>query len=142
MKVSSRVAGPIAAIVAMAGVVVWLFWPFFVALLASDPACGSIAIKDVCKAETLRLGGNLGFSHTHRLTVRVTGQINGTAIITNPLAYPGPTETVIAGSVDQEWSGDHYTDTAEIRFAPRDVRSGSLTVEYEFHCTPSLSPSN
>jgi len=127
-------------VVAVAGVVAWLFWPFFLALFASDPSSGSIAIKDVSKAETFKLGDNLGFGDTHRVTIRVTGQLDGTAGISNPIT--GNTLTPIGGTVDLEWSGDYYTNRADIRYVPQDVRGGSLTIAYEFHVVPSLSPSN
>ena len=140
MKVPMRVAGPIAAIVAVAGVIALLFWPHFVALFASDPCSGSIAIKDVSKAETLRLGGNLGLGDTFRMSIRVTGHLDGTAGISNPIT--DNTLTTICGPVDLEWTGDFYTTSAEIRYVPQDVRSGNLTVEYSFYLAPSSSPSN
>jgi len=141
MRRLSQVAGPIAAGVAWVVVGIWLFWPHLVAVLAADPSEGSMAIRDVSKAETLKLGGQLGLGSTHSLTIRVRGVLDGTATIAHPFALQGESPTTISGAVEQEWSGDLYSDSVEIRYSPQDVRGGNLRVTYQFHRVPGVSPS-
>lgn len=141
MRRPAQVAGPIVAVVAWVVVGIWMFWPHLVAVLAADPSEGSIAIRDVAKAETLKMGGQLGLGNTHQLTIHVSGVVDGTATISNPLALPGESPATISGAVELRWSGDFYSDAAEIRYSPQDVRGGNLAVTYQFHRVPGVSPS-
>src|SRR4051794_17060235 len=100
----------VAASVALAG------WAF------SSP---SVSVRDVREAESLILGQATGNHHTWGISIRGSGRIDGEATITLLLAGQPYKVEKLSGEVDFEWGGDWYSETAEVRYEPANVRSGN-----------------
>lgn len=107
-----------------------VLWPCLVVLLA---ACSDRqSIEDARMPATLILSAPKASTHAYAIRVRVRGEIDGSATIALML-HGGPYKTrPLSGKVDFIWDGDWYEDTAEVRYTPNDVRSGRLSLEYEF----------
>jgi hypothetical protein len=65
----------------------------------------------------------------HYLTVRIFGTIDGAATITDPW---GLTNQIGPGQFDLQLANEYYDLTANIKYSPTNVRSGTLTVQYDF----------
>lgn len=112
-------------LVALLGLAVWL-------LCAPHILMPNVALVDVRQPQTLVLGKKTG-SPAHGITIRGSGQIDGEATI-SLLLHDEPYKVAkINGHVDFEWGGDWYSETAEIRYAPTNVRSGKVVLHYKFH---------
>ncbi|MFO0964223.1 MAG: hypothetical protein U0793_01365 [Gemmataceae bacterium] len=106
---------------------------FLVALAAWALSRPCVAVHDVRRAETLVLGKRTGSPYTHAISIHGSGSIDGDAIISLLLnGRPYKTET-LRGAVRFDWGGDWYSETAEVRYEPGEVRSGSITLCYQFH---------
>jgi len=107
--------------------------PLLAALLSGcNPGHRAQSVADVTKAETITLKKNTGQGHIHFLTITGSGEIQGTAEISlmeNGKSYR--TEK-LSGPVKFEWGNDWYSDTADIRYAPKSVTGGNLRLEYRF----------
>ena len=89
-------------------------------------------IKDANKPETLILQKKAAQGSIVSYKIHGSGSISGTAeiqIILNNSVYH--TET-INGNISFTWGGDWYSDTAEIRYIPKDVSGGHILIEYSF----------
>ena len=104
----------------------WLLWASFIKM-------PSVSVSDVMRNETLVLGTKTGKPYTHGVTIRGSGEIDGDATIS--LMLNGETYKVakLHGSIDFEWGGDWYSETAEVLYEPTNVRSGNVALHYKFH---------
>ncbi len=92
-----------------------------------------VMVKEVRQPETLIITHPASNVHIHSLTVRGAGEIDGQASITLMLnGQPYKTES-LGGTVDFQWHGDWYEQTAEIRYDPVNARSGEVLLHYRFH---------
>ncbi len=90
-------------------------------------------LPDVTKPDTVTLMKNPGQGPIHSLTVTGLGEIDGDAVIILML-NGGPYKTEpLSGTVDFKWSGDWYSDQAEIRYTPTSVKGGKLRLRYRFN---------
>lgn len=101
-------------------------------LLSARPDSPRVAVSDVRRAETLMLGKETGDPYTHGLTIRGSGEIDGDATIA--LLFGGQPYKVakLSGKVHFVWGGDWYSETAEVRYVPGEVRSGKVVLHYRF----------
>jgi len=105
-------------------------------ILITLAACGAFRQKteigDISKPETLILKKGPQQSHIHRLKIQFTGRLDGDAEINLMLnGEPYRTHT-LSGSFNIEYASDWYSGSAELRYRPRDVRSGNIRVIYWF----------
>jgi len=104
-----------------------------VAVLAG---CGTVSrtqeVSDVTKAETIILKKKPGQGHVHYLTITGAGALQGTAEI-NLIENVKPYRTErLSGSVNFQWNGVWYADSAEIRYSPSSVTGGNVRLGYQF----------
>lgn len=90
-------------------------------------------VRDVRQSETIILRNRDTSEFVHSLTIRGSGEIDGTGEISlllkgNPYKF-----AQVNGTVDFDWIGDWYGESAEVRYEPRDVRSGRIVLHYQFH---------
>ena len=102
-------------------------------LYAQSSALPSVSVSDVRQPETIVLDRETGYDNVRWLTVRGAGFLNGEATIS--LVVDGQPYRVepLKGEIDFEWGGDWYSETAEIRYEPGEVRSGTVSLHYKFH---------
>ena len=93
----------------------------------------SVAVRDVLHHETLVLGEKTGSRHTHGITIRGSGEVDGEATVALLLDGQPYKVAPLNGRVAFEWGGDWYSETAEIRYTPTNVRSGKVVLHYRFH---------
>ena len=104
----------------------WFLW-------ASFDKMSSVSVSDVRQGETLVLGTKTGSHHTHGVTIRGSGEIEGDATISLLLNGEPYKAATLNGRIDFEWGGDWYSETAEVRYEPADVRAGEVVLHYRFH---------
>jgi hypothetical protein len=92
----------------------------------------NVAVKDVCQPETLVIGRATGSPYTHGITIRGSGYIDGEATISLLLHGQPYQSAKLSGNVDFRWGGEWYSETAEIRYEPVNVRSGKVVLHYRF----------
>ena len=92
----------------------------------SDP---SASVRDVREAETLVLGSPTGGS-AYAISIRGSGRLDGEATITLLLGGQPYRVERVTGPVDFRWGGDWYSETAEVRYEPANVRSGKVVLHY------------
>jgi hypothetical protein len=95
----------------------------------SDP---SVSVRDVRQPETLVLGVETGHP-AYSISIHGSGRIDGEATITLLLGGQPYRVEKLSGRVDFRWGGDWYSETAEVRYEPADVRSGKVVL----HCSIS-----
>ncbi len=103
----------------------WLIWQQLTAM-------SEVSITDVRQPETLLLT-DPEVDLPHAITIRGSGEIDGHATIS--LMYDGKPDRTeqLSGSVEFEWGGDWYDESAEVRYEPNDVQGGHVTLHYKFH---------
>jgi hypothetical protein len=90
-------------------------------------------VRNVREAETLVLGRETGSPYTWAISIRGSGRIDGEATISLLMGEGRPYQTEhLSGTVDFEWSGDWYSETARVRYEPVNVRSGNVVLRYRF----------
>jgi hypothetical protein len=103
-------------------------------LLATAALCGcgrkqSTRVADVTQPATLSLSpARSQGDSVHGLALRIHGRIDGAAMISASVL---PTQHV-AGAFEIQYSGDYYETHCAIQYSPENVRSGNVTVDYEF----------
>ncbi len=120
-KKGLTVASSIVALIAVASYV----WLSFLRL-------PSVSVSDVKQRETLVLGKEAG-KPIFGMMIRGSGHIEGEAEIALILGGHPYRVVNLSGTVEFEWGGDWYSETAEVRYEPKNVRSGQLTLRYQFH---------
>jgi hypothetical protein len=90
----------------------------------------SVAVRDVRQAEVLVLATKKTDRHPIAISIHCFGQIDGEATITLLVGGQPYRIEKLSGSVDFEWGGDWYSETAKVRYEPVDVRSGKLVLHY------------
>jgi hypothetical protein len=90
------------------------------------------AVRDVRKPETivLKKGSNQG--HIVSIHIHCFGEIIGDATICLMHGDEAYRTEKLTGTVNFTWGGEWYTDSAEIRYQPGDVKSGHLSITYDF----------
>ena len=89
-------------------------------------------VPDVTKPQTIVLKKKPGQGGIHYLTITGSGEIKGTAeisLIENGKPYR---KEALSGPVCFEWKNDWYADSAELRYEPKFVSGGNLSLEYRF----------
>lgn len=89
-------------------------------------------ISDVTRAETSVLKKKATQGTVHGLSIVGAGAIVGTAEVQWILDAKVYRKETISGPVRFEFAGDWYYDAVEIRYIPRDVSSGEITLTSEF----------
>lgn len=90
-------------------------------------------VADVTKSETIELKKASSQGNIHSITVVGKGRIDGAAEIVLILnGKPYKTESIL-GDVNFSWGGDWYSDYAKIDYKPSSVKSGNLSLQYEFN---------
>jgi len=92
----------------------------------------SVRVTDVRKDEVITLKNTHNQQHVYGIEIRGTGKVDGDATITLMLKGKPYKVEKLKGPVGFKWGGDWYSDTAEIRYAPNNVNSGEIVVEYKF----------
>jgi hypothetical protein len=105
--------------------IAWYVWSSFIMM-------PSVTVSDVHQRETLVLGSKVGNPYTYGITIRGSGNIDGEAIISLMLNGEPYKVAKLSSKFDFEWGGDWYSETAEVRYEPRNVRSGRVTLRYRF----------
>ena len=90
-------------------------------------------VADVTKPETISLAKQSGQGNIHSFSITGSGQIEGNAIIKVLLDGKPYKDEQLSGVVDFHWSGDWYSDSAEIKYEPLSVKTGSLALTYRFN---------
>lgn len=111
---------------AMVAAAVWFLFPGFILL-------ARVTVNDVRKPENLVLRTSSDGTRIYALTVRGSGEIAGKATVSLLLNNSPYRTEQLSGKIDFEWRGDWYSNTANIRYEPTDVRSGNVVLKYEFH---------
>jgi hypothetical protein len=91
-----------------------------------------VRVQNVRQPETIVLGQKTG-KHVHGLTVHGIGDLDGEAAISLMVNGQPYRSEDLKGKVDFKWDGDYYSETAEFRYEPKDVRGGNVELHYEFH---------
>ncbi|HMF16053.1 MAG TPA: hypothetical protein VKE98_02550 [Gemmataceae bacterium] len=107
----------------LVAIAVWFF---------ADPLLPNVTISDVRRPETLVLGKETG-NPPYGITIRGSGEVDGEATLSLLLNGEAYKVEKLSGTVSFEWGGDWYSETAEIRYEPINVRSGKLIFHYRFH---------
>jgi len=93
-------------------------------------------IKDVTKPSTIVLHKMKVQEHVHGFYVHVKGYIDGSAKLAiyddDPSRKYSSDERNISGEVDVEFGGEWYSDIIRIEYEPKHVKSGELSIEYDF----------
>ena len=105
-------------------------------LLFLGPSCTKypheVKLADVQTPQAIVLKKEPNAGIVHGIDVRGHGHLDGEAHVSLMLnGNPYKTERLNA-KVSFSWSGDWYSDIAEIRYEPINVKSGELVVEYQF----------
>lgn len=101
-------------------------------LVGCGPSIREVSIKDVIKSETIILKKNLSQGSVSNIQIKGMGSVDGKAevqLILNGAVYKSES---ISGSVKFEWSGDWYSNDAEVRYISGTAKSGTLTLKYQF----------
>ena len=104
----------------------------FLALVGCGPIFREVSVKDVSKSETIVLKKNPSQGSVSSIQITGIGSVVGNAevqLILNGAVYKRES---VSGSVKFEWSGDWYSDDAEVRYIPGTATSGALTLRYQF----------
>jgi hypothetical protein len=106
-----------------------------VALAGCGRGFRTVTISDASQPASFVLGKETGQGHIHYLTVIGDGGIDGAAEIS--LVGTGtPCETVkterLSGRIHYSWNTEWYQDTAEIRYVPASVTTGTARLRYRF----------
>ena len=91
---------------------------------------GKTRMSDVTREDTITLSGK---GEIVGLSVLITGHIDGTAIVKQ--SYEGKdmyTYEIGPGKVHLYTGGDWYGNECIIKYKPRDVKSGTLEIKYQF----------
>jgi hypothetical protein len=107
-----------------------LLVPWLVACAKYDQ---SLTVSDVHAPQAIVLRKAEGQSAIYRLSLKATGRLDGKATLTLMLNGKLYKIAKASGKVSFGWDGDWYADTAEIRYEPTDVTTGSITLRYSFH---------
>lgn len=91
-----------------------------------------LRIADVTRSETLILNKRTVQGSVHALRIVGVGTIQGTAEVQWMLNSDVYRRVTISGPFRFELEGDWYSDTAEVRYLPNGVSSGSVAITYEF----------
>lgn len=97
-----------------------------------SPSFREVSVKDVSKGETITLKKNLSQGSISSIQIAGMGSVVGNGevqLILNGAVYK---KESVSGSVKFEWSGDWYSDDAEVRYIPGTATSGALTLRYRF----------
>ncbi len=90
-------------------------------------------IPDVAQSQTIILEKEPAQENIYSWSVIAKGNLVGEAEISVILdGEPYQTE-FLSGEVDFQWSGDWYSDQAEILYTPTSVTDGTLSLEYRFY---------
>jgi hypothetical protein len=92
-------------------------------------------IADVSHPETIILTSKPSQHPIQAISISVSGSIVGTAemqLILNGQVYQ---KNECKGSFDFVFGGDWYSEKAELRYIPKDVSSGNITLKYIFRST-------
>ena len=117
----------------MKKVIVWTSLAALLVLAASWGLSGpTVRVADVRKAETLLLTRQPNTGSVYGYTLHVTGRIDGRATLSLMTKDSSHEVQAMQGAVDFRWGGEWYADTAEVRYEPRDVADGHLTIRYVF----------
>jgi hypothetical protein len=92
----------------------------------------TVSVANVRQAETIVLGRDTGSPHTYAISIRGSGRIDGEATISLLLGGQRYRVEKLSGTIDFEWGGDWYAETATIRYEPTSVRSGNVVLHYRF----------
>src|SRR5262245_61784172 len=100
-------------------------------LLFLGPSCTKypheVRLADVQRPQVIMLK-----KEPNAIGIRGRGNLDGEAHVSLMLnGNPYKTER-LNGKVSFSWGGDWYSDTAEIRYEPINVKSGELIVQYQF----------
>lgn len=93
----------------------------------------SLTVSNVQAPQVIVLRKTDGQGSIYSMSLKATGQLNGKAIFTLILNDKPYKVAHASGRVSFGWGGDWYADTAEIRYEPTNVTSGSVTLHYSFH---------
>ena len=128
---------------------IFISFLFVLTALALATGCGSRnqthAIADVTKSETIILKKEASQDAIHYINVVGKGTLEGTAEIVLILNDKPYRTEKLSGTVDFQWSGEWYSDSATIEYkvimSPHSkrkalytssVKSGSLNLQYHF----------
>jgi len=93
---------------------------------------GSVQVADIRKEETIILKNTRKPGYVYSIHISGSGNVDGDASVSLILnGEPYKTEK-LKGTANFQWSGDWYSDTAEIRYQPGNVNSGNLVINYSF----------
>ncbi len=92
----------------------------------------SMAVPDVTKELIIRLEKKSGNNNVVSIFIEGKGNINGKAEISLLLNGKAYKTEKINDRFSFVWSGDWYSDTAEIIYKPNSVSSGSIKLNYSF----------
>lgn len=108
------------------------FTTFILAVLASCSAYDqNVSIVNIDKPQEIILKNNNN-KNTYALNIKVTGYIDGNAVMYLVL-HDKPYKTKpLSGSVDFTWGGDWYSNDAVIVYTPTNVTKGRLLINYGF----------
>ena len=110
--------------------------PFLFVVVFALAGCSGLhrqeSVKDITKTEIIVLKKKPSQGAIHAISITGSGSISGVGeaqLILNGTVYR---KEEISGRFSFDFSGDWYSDEAEIRYIPRNVSSGSLTLKYGF----------
>ncbi len=99
-------------------------------------ACGlktqTYHVSDVTKAEIISLSKHSAQGNIHNLIIIAEGSINEKATISLTLNNGLCKIANISEKIDFQWTGDWYSDTAEIHCQPISATSGKIKLKYRF----------
>jgi len=108
--------------------------PVIFLLVALLLGCGrqTTTITDVTVPQTLVLKKRPSQNLIHGIEILGHGTIEGRAKLILLLDSESYREETLSGKIDFQWSGDWYTDQAELLFEPGTATSGTIHLRYRF----------
>ena len=92
----------------------------------------TISESEVKKENVIKFQKKQAQKHIVRLDMKISGFVEGDALINlieNDKLYMSEK---VHGKFSFKWGCDWYSDTAEIRYKPTDVKSGEILIQYNF----------
>ncbi len=92
----------------------------------------SYTISDVTKPEIITIHKRKSQGNIYGIKIVGKGYIDGEAVIHLILNGKEYQTKNLSGNITFQWGGDWYSDSAEIRYAPVNVKNGNIVLRYNF----------
>ena len=91
-----------------------------------------VIVEDTSKKEVIILRKNPSQKYIHSIKINISGNVKGQSVISLILNNEPYKTKTLDGNFSFSWSGDWYSDIAEIIYQPIHVKDGDVIIRYEF----------